>query len=79
MPKDPDTSDEKVDRVVRAVFGDPDNMRSNPGVIMSVARLEEKQEETNRILNDLRGDFQRVAWIIVTANILGLLALLFKK
>ena len=54
-------------------------MRSNPGVIMSVARLEEKQEETNRILNDLRGDFQRVAWIIVTANILGLLALLFKK
>ncbi len=77
--KDAQTTDQKVERVVRAVFGDQDNMVKNPGVIVTVARLEEKQEETNRILTGLRDDFHKVAWIVIGANIAGLLGLLFKK
>lgn len=77
--KDAETADEKLENLAQAVFGDPTDLRHKPGVIIELSRLEEKQMETNRILTGLREDFHRVAWIVVTANILGLLALLFKK
>jgi len=79
MTKDAATVEQQLERVSHAVFGDQNDLKHKPGVIMEVARLEKEQIETNKILTGLREDFHRVAWIIVTANIMGLLALIIKK
>jgi hypothetical protein len=61
-----------LERHDRALFGNPDDLKNQPGALSELTRV-------GRLLEDINTTMHRLAWIIVTANLAGMLALILKK
>jgi hypothetical protein len=60
-----------VERLNDAVFGDRDNMRENPGIISELRQM-------NATMTEVSGSMKRINWIVLTAFITALVALVIK-
>ncbi len=69
---------ERVDAHHIAIFGDPRNMKTSPGILLEQARMSSVQERTNEILSELKGAVVWISRVIVTGFITGLVAIFFK-
>jgi len=63
------------DRLLR---GDPENMKESPGLISDHIRFSYELGRTNEILTEVRDSLGRINWMLISAFVLGLIALVFK-
>jgi len=63
----------------KAIYGDPDNMREAPGLFAEQARMSFEQARTNEILIELRDSLMRINWLLISAFVVGLIAVVFKN
>lgn len=60
-----------VERLNDAVFGDRDNMTEKPGIIAELRQM-------NATMTEVSGSMKRINWIVLTAFITALVALVVK-
>ena len=60
-----------VERLNDAVFGDRDNMSEKPGIISELRQM-------NVIMTEVSGSMRRINWILLTAFITALFAVVMK-
>ena len=60
-----------VERLNDAVFGDRDNMQEKPGIISELRQM-------NATMTEVSGSMKRINWIVLTAFITALVALVVK-
>lgn len=60
------------------LFGDPTNIKENPGVLFEQARMSIAQDRTNEILTDLKKDVTRIIYMFGGALITGVVSLFVK-
>lgn len=60
-----------VERLEAAVFGDRDNMTEKPGIISELRQM-------NATMTEVSGSMKRINWIVLTAFITALVALVVK-
>lgn len=61
----------KVELHHEVLFGDPQNMKDQPGIVF-------EQMRTNEILTELRGIVVRINWLLVSGFIIAVGALVIK-
>ena len=65
-----DNLEVSLDNIDRAVFGDRENPKGQPGIISELSHM-------NSILLELRDSMRRINWILISAFITALCALVF--
>lgn len=60
-----------VERLNDAVFGDRDNMTEKPGIISELRQM-------NATMTEVSGSMKRINWIVLTAFITALVAVVIK-
>lgn len=72
----------RVHALDKAVFGDRDNPKENPGLILEHASMRLEQARTNEILTEFRGDVKKALYwlfsLIGTGIGTAILALILK-
>ena len=69
---------QNVKRLMRAMFGDPDNAKEFPGLISEFYRVEGEIKRINSTLDEIKGVISKVGWTIVCSVIMAVLALILK-
>ena len=62
----------------RVLFGDPENIKEQPGLLADHAIMSIKQERTNEILMEVRNALLWVVGIIMTGFVTAVLALVYR-
>jgi hypothetical protein len=70
---------ERLDSLDKAVFGDRDNPKGQPGIIADQARLGAELTRTNEILTELRNSVLWINRLLVGGFVTALLAIVFKN
>ena len=68
-----------VRRLNNTVFGNPDNMKLQPGMMVEFSRLEATMAEAVKAISEMRSDVRRVAWVIVLAVLGAILGMVLKS
>ena len=71
--------EDRVDMHHRAIFGNPDDMKDAPGIIADISRISFQQGRTNEILGEVRDSLGRINWLLISAFVLALIAVVFKN
>jgi len=62
----------------RAIFGNPDDLKDAPGIIADISRISFQQERTNEILMEVRDSLSRINWLLISAFVVALIAVVFR-
>jgi len=65
-------------QVSRAVFGNPDDPKKQPGILRELADVEAAVKVTNATLSEMRGDQKKLLWIVVTAVVVAVLKMVIQ-
>jgi len=65
-------------QVSRAVFGNPDDPKKQPGILRELADVEAAVKITNATLSEMRGDQKKLLWIVVTAVVVAVLKMVIQ-
>jgi len=65
-------------QVSRAVFGNPDDPKKQPGILRELADVEAAVRVTNATLSEMRGDQKKLLWIVVTAVVVAVLKMVIQ-
>jgi len=68
----------EMHQVKIAVFGDPQNLKENPGLVQEVRAVERDVSSVMETCNAMRADIKRGVWLILTAVIVAGLAVVIK-
>lgn len=74
----PDDSENRLDQLDKAVFGDRNDPKGSPGLIADQLRMGQEQARTNEILMEMRDALKRINWIILTAVATAVLSLVVR-
>ncbi len=69
---------DRVDLHHRALFGDPDNIKEQPGVIADIVTMSVEQERTNEILTEVRNGILCIVALVMTGFVTALLTIVYK-
>jgi hypothetical protein len=67
-----------LQQVSRAVFGNPNDYKKQPGILRELADLESAVKITNETLSEMRHDQKKLLWIVVAAVVVALLKMVIK-
>jgi hypothetical protein len=67
-----------LQQVSRAVFGNPDDPKKQPGILRELADVEAAVKITNATLSEMRGDQKKLLWIVVTAVVVAVLKMVIQ-
>ena len=65
----PENEEEVIPQLVKAMWGDRDNLKDFPGVIVELARQRIVQEATDKKLDGLIGSVNRILWLLAGQTI----------
>jgi hypothetical protein len=65
-------------QVSRAVFGNPNDYKKQPGILRELADLDSALKITNATLSEMRRDQKKLIWIVVTAFVVALLQMVIR-
>ena len=68
---------ESLRQVSRAVFGNPDDPKKQPGIMRELADVESAVRITNETLSEMRRDQKKLLWLVLTALVGALCKALF--
>lgn len=63
---------------MKAVFGDPDDIKETPGILAEFSRFETEMKRINATLEEIKGVISKVGWTIVGSVVVAVLALVIK-
>lgn len=69
---------ETVHRLDKAVFGDRDNIKEQPGLVAEQSRLADALDTTNKILTEVRNGVLCVVALVMTGFVTALLTIVYK-
>jgi hypothetical protein len=67
----------RIDPLDRAIFGDRNDPMDHPGLFNTVQNLALRQDITNKILMEVRGDLRRINWMILAGFITAVCSLVY--
>jgi len=67
-----------LQQVSRAVFGNPDDYKKQPGMLRELAELESAVKITNATLSEMRGDQKKLLWIVVADVVVAVLKMVIQ-
>ena len=62
-----------LQQVSRAVFGNPEDYKKQPGMLRELSELESAVKITNATLSEMRSDQKKLLWLVVTAFVVAVL------
>ncbi len=69
---------ERVEHLENAVFGDRSDFDARPGIISEIRRMADEQKRSGELLSDVRDSLKRLNWMVLTAVVSALLAVVLK-
>lgn len=68
-----DDSNDRVSIIWKVLFGDPEKLKDQPGVITETTLMSVELKTMNETLKDIQKSMNRINWIILTGVIVALL------
>jgi hypothetical protein len=62
----------------KVLFGDPSDLKNNPGIVHEQTRLADRQEEANKILFSVQGDIRWIVRLLLGGFVTAVMAMVYK-